>query len=107
MHADTGQPAQAAGVRRWALPIFLLAGLLIGPAIYLQGTIGDENIWAGIGLGWTAMWGVPWSLPFVFGAVPIESGNLIVTLLTVCGLLNVFILTLAVRKRSGRASTPQ
>jgi hypothetical protein len=108
MSADTNQSTKTARLMDWGVPALLLALVLIGPAIYLDATIGaDENIWEGMGLLWTAMWGVPWSLPIVFGIVPIESGNLAVALFTACALLNVLILTLAFRRRSSRAGTPQ
>ncbi len=110
MRTDSHQPTKAARIKDWAVPALLIALVLVGPAIYLDGTIGaDENIWAGLGLGWTAMLGVPWSVPVVFGAVPVVSGSgtLEVTLFTACALLNVLIVTLAFRRRSKRAGPAQ
>lgn len=108
MRTDSHQSTKTARITDWAVPALLIALVLVGPAIYLDGTIGpDENIWAGLGLGWTAVWGVPWSLPVIFGAVPVASGIIEVTLFTACALLNVLIVTLAFRRRSNRAGPAQ
>jgi hypothetical protein len=82
--------------RRWryvSVPVLLLVAALAGPAYYLYATsqpVIGANIGAGLGLGWTWLCGMPWSL-----LVPDPALNTDVTLdrlalwYTACALLNV------------------
>jgi len=110
------QPSESwpAHPRHWPYvvgPMLLLMVVLSGPAYYLyasnQPVIG-ANIGAALGMGWTWVCGMPWSLLVPEPAVVTHAASdWLTTLYTACALLNVALLGLvsALLYRRRRAAT--
>ncbi len=82
--------------RYLVMPGVHLLLVLVGPAYYAMATVGpeppDANIGAGLGLLWTAGWGLPWSLWPWYARLP---GNDTTEMIFVaCAFLNVALFTL-------------
>lgn len=90
------QSSRPAGPRRWpyvTVPVLLLAMALAGPAYYLYATsvpVIGANIGAGLGLGWTLVCGMPWSLLVPDPVVNTDATlDRLAMMYTACALVNV------------------
>jgi hypothetical protein len=94
--AQSAQSSSPSSPRRWryvAAPVLLLIVALTGPAYYLYATsqpVIGANIGAGLGLGWTLVCGMPWSLLVPDPALNTDATlDRLARMYTACALVNV------------------
>lgn len=97
--AQSTQTSPASSPRLWryfALPFLMLVAVLAGPAYFLYATsapVIGANIGAGLGLGWTWVCGMPWSLFVPDPALNTDATlDRLAVMYTACALVNVALL---------------
>jgi hypothetical protein len=99
-----------------AFPAVFLLLVLTGPAYYWlsvaqHGTLEsapDANIGAALGIMWTSIWGLPWSVwPWSSATVEQWSGHATEAIFVACALVNVVLLTVFMLWLRRRAAEPE